>query len=779
MQTQRRYLDKDFWSHLEGLVQPPSTCSIPNEKSGSGVPRAIDLYCWWAGITSFRGSIPSTGGFPTTMSFIAEGYPEAFQEWANSQAIPIVIPPAYKRQRPGHATKYFTFWINVRKLVDPTAPHELCENQLDVDEKNSGLLDSALQKVLKCSDLRRVQLGFPLGAFAVDATNCDDAPFDANVDSPDFTAVPRTQSGQSNSQGTRPSTRVVLGVIDDGAAFAHETLQRASDGKSRVEIVWRQSRNVRVLTPRFWTHPIGALQDGKFALQWYGAILRRERLQQAIDASRVGGAASWDLMCYSSLTKKTEFRRSLHSRAAHGAAVLTTFAGSTNAASVIRRDGADSDYRLDPGADDAAAEAPIIMVDLPYELTAISSGRWMPVAALDGVTFIVEQARNRYVAPDDDQVPIVINISSGSSAGCHDGKSLFESAISEILRDDDRLAITVAAGNSRLANAHAEIIIPPNTSRTLTVRVPPDKAIETYVEFWPEWATSAPNCFDSHLSHALAATVTSPMGDAQTVCAGSGEALLVNNESRPLAGMKFAANAVQSKDRPMALLVVAPTRSHEWRPVAPFGNWSVAFTNRSANAVKVKAWIERDEVVLGIRQPQSAHFVHEGMDDQPVNNWDDETQVAISRHDTTSNFANAQHAFTVAAGTGGRTNGYVSPYSGGGSGSAPSNRISFTARADRNAAAPGIPVYGAYGAVRYHMNGTSIAAPLAARWIANYLAVCKSRSAIEILAATSSPRPHPHLVDVKTGNSRVAAGEGKWFVDPFHDTTYLCLGKSE
>ncbi|HPV23617.1 MAG TPA: hypothetical protein PLJ65_05530, partial [Casimicrobium sp.] len=67
----------------------------------------------------------------------------------------------------------------------------------------------------------------------------------------------------------------------------------------------------------------------------------------------------------------------------------------------------------------------------------------------------------------------------------------------------------------------------------------------------------------------------------------------------------------------------------------------------------------------------------------------------------------------------------------------------------------------------------------AARWIANYLAVCKSRSAIEILAATSSPRPHPHLVDVKTGNSRVAAGEGKWFVDPFHDTTYLCLGKSE
>ena len=86
----------------------------------------------------------------------------------------------------------------------------------------------------------------------------------------------------------------------------------------------------------------------------------------------------------------------------------------------------------------------------------------------------------------------------------------------------------------------------------------------------------------------------------------------------------------------------------------------------------------------------------------------DSTGYSVSRYDSKSSLANAQGAFAVAAGVGGRESGYVSPYSGGGSETSEVARPHFIARADRNAAQPGIPVFGTYASARYHMNGTSV-----------------------------------------------------------------------
>ena len=260
-----------------------------------------------------------------------------------------------------------------------------------------------------------------------------------------------------------------------------------------------------------------------------------------------------------------------------------------------------------------------VLVDLPYELTSISSGRWMPVSALDGVRFIIEQARGRYRGNYSEEVPVVINISSGSGAGAHDGHSMFESALKGLLVADRHLAITVAAGNSRLSNSHSDVTVKQGQSVEIVAREPPEKGHETYIEFWPE-SLADDRLLEQLADSAISFCVTTPDGRSSTMLnAGTGEVLFTNNAGCPVGGMKFAKNAVQSLRRPMALLVVAPTLRHEWRPVAPYGNRVIICHNDSGREVRLRAWIERDEVVSGIRKPQLAHFVHAGEGRHQIN----------------------------------------------------------------------------------------------------------------------------------------------------------------
>ena len=744
-----RLLSEDAWSAIEAMTH------TPRDYSGSSTrPRAIDLYCWWADIVGFRTAIPSQGSFPTTVSFITEGDIKGFADWAKAHSdYGIEIPGSYLNAATVTVkpARFFTFILRILPKVATRMSGGELEHPVPTGEVDQTGLAEALREILACAHLHRVQLGYPLGEYQVDQADPDDSKFHCDE------WLPLSE---------KPSKAVVLGVIDDGAAFAHASVRKAGIEKSRVDMVWYQSRRVKLLTRKFWQHPV---------IRWYGAQMGRDQMASAVEDSKTDGGIN-ELRCYASLRKKTEYRRSLRSRESHGAAVLSAFAGSLNAANVISTSADAQQLSRPRELDDAASIAPIVLVDLPYEVTAISSGRWMPGSALDGVRFIIEQARGRYRGVHSEDVPVVINISSGSSGGPHDGHSMFESALTELLEADCRLAVTLAAGNSRLANSHTDVAVRRGESVEIVVRVPPDKGHETYIEFWPAWAMDGGRS-DQLISSAVSFCVTTPDGRRSKVLnAGTGEAVFTN-EGSPIAGIKFAKNAAQSLNRPMALLIVAPTLQHEWRPVAPSGNWVITCRNSSDQDVRVRAWIERDEVVFGIRKPQLAHFVHSGEGKDQINNWMDNTGYSMSRYDTKSSLANAQGAFAVAAGVGGRETGFVSPYSGAGSETSELARPHFIARADRNPAQLGIPVFGTYGSARHHMNGTSIAAPLAARWIANYMACGNDRPHIDSLAQFSSPRVHPHLRHPETGAKEIAAGEGRWFVDPTESSTLLCLGK--
>lgn len=701
-------------------------------KMGCGGPCPIDLYWWWHDLTTFRVFRPLGGAYPHVVQFIAEGDIAAFSSWKDDLE-GVTIPPEYLRDLPQSAglSRYFTFSVSVPRL----RPSLFLRVEGDPDSED---LQRIVKTLIACPHLTRFQLGFPRGEDSLDSRKNDN---DISPPAP----------SQKQSSVVPKNAEVVIGVIDNGAAFAHAAFRKNDGLTSRFEIVWNQTQQLSHLN---FDEPAWVRSDAC----WYGAVIHSNEMDGIMRRFSRGDEID-ELGCYGSLVARKGGERAIRSRESHGASVSAAVAGSLDASNVIPAGADDSQEMRSRELDDAAAKAPIIFVDMPYEQIEISSGRWMPVTVLDGVRFIVAEARKRFkFNSSQNRVPVVINISSGSSAGSHDGNSMIESALTEILNADPLIAITVSAGNSRLTQSHIETILPSKAVEDIYVRVPPAKRFETYVELWPMWQTADGKSAVVSPEN-LQIEIKSPTEQTfRPVVVGREEVVFYDSDGDVIAAMRFANNVVQSRNRPMALLVISATSPHESRPSAPYGNWVIRCTNSAEQALRIQAWIERDEIVFGIRQPQQARFIDSTDHPPEANSWIEDAKNSVSRFSTVSNLASASHVFAVAAGVGGLKTGFVSPYSGGGSGqSAFDGSPLLMARADRSPAQPGMPAWGNYRSARRHMNGTSIAAPQAARWIANAFARGNDRHCLEVLAHFSQPRKHPHL-------NEIAAGEGRLFV---------------
>lgn len=707
----------------------------------------IDLYWWWHDLTTFRVFQPAGGAYPHVMQFIAEGNVAKFCQ-CKDEIGAITVPSEYLRDLPQNAglARYFTFNVDVPRL----RPSFFAGVEGDPD---SDALRRIVEKLITCKHLTRLQLGFPRGEDSPDSRKNDND-------------VSPTAAAQSRSPVVVKNADVVIGVIDNGAAFAHAAFRNAGGLGSRFEIIWNQTRQLSYLN--FDEHTWTLSGAG-----WYGAVIDSTKIDRIMKRCARDDEID-ELGCYGSLVSQKGSERAIRSRESHGASVAAAVAGSLDAANVIPTGADDCQQMRSPELADAAAKAPIIFVDMPNEQIEISSGRWMPVTVLDGVRFIVAEARKRFKPRDSQKrVPVVINISSGSSAGSHDGNSMIESALTEILNSDPLIAITVSAGNSRLTQSHFETILSPKASEDIYVRVPPAKRFETYVELWPAWQTADGKTALVSPDN-LKIAIKSPAEETfRNVVVGGEEVVFLDGEGNVIAGIRFAKNAVQSRNRAMALLVISATSPHEIRPSAPYGNWVIRCTNNAGAPLKIQAWIERDEIVFGLRQPQQARFIDADYTPPQANNWIEDTKNSVSRYSTLSNLASASHAFAVAAGVGGEKTGFVSPYSGGGSGrSELDGSPLLMARADRSPAQPGMPAWGNYRSARRHMNGTSIAAPQAARWIANAFARGNDRHSVEVMAQFSQPRTHPHL-------NAVAAGEGRLFIEASDFLPLGCNGENK
>ena len=518
------------------------------------------------------------------------------------------------------------------------------------------------------------------------------------------------------ASGGKPA-EVVTGIIDDGLAFANAAF-RSKLAKTRIEYFWNQDG--------LPTDPPGGFLEGwELRKKTIGAVkgiddfLKDGTHTQLVDEDEVYAR-----------TRHVDFSRSVHKpvarRGAHGTHVMDIAAGS----------------RLANAPDDR----PIICVQLPVATTADTSGATLAKYALDGLHYILARA-DTLGGPDR---PVVVNLSYGMIAGPHNGSSIIEAAIDELieLREKSKgvLRVVLPAGNSRLSRCHARFdLTSAGKERTLAWRIMPDDTTPSFMEIWlPKPGSASPVC---------EVEVTTPTGDTTPQPIKEGEEWAWQQNGEILCKVLYLTTAAPGRTRNMIFVAVAPTTTMDpLRKVAPFGTWKIKVRKKDAGGATIDAWIQRDDTPYGYpRRGRQSRF-----DDSEGNYpyWD----YAGREVETDSNSSYILRDGTInSIGTGCKTTvvgGFVrkdwkpAKYSAGGPvirppgrGAPADNGPDAMAVADDSHAHRGLLAAGTRSGSTVPMNGTSVAAPQITRWIADRMAAGGShdRAAVAKFALQGLP----------------------------------------
>ncbi len=491
--------------------------------------------------------------------------------------------------------------------------------------------------------------------------------------------------GQPRKPLDRPEkVQGLIAVIDFGCPFLNDRFAGAD--ATRIVGVWDQGqeprRSRRRKPPKGWPW----LQPKDFG---YGRELGPEALTRLRRFAGRPGAPE-ETLIYRGLDYLVAYddarRRVWY--ATHGGMVLDLAGGTPDP--------------LNPQTqDDHAAAAKLLFVDLPTLTAADSAGGSLGAHVLDGVRYALAAA--------DEQHPVVVVISYGNGAGPHNGSSLIERALDELirLRGDHRMAIVLAAGNARLDGGHVRRIVAVQRSAMLRLQLAAGDTTDTFVELWYPKEGSA-----------LELRVRSP-GLVWSPWIAQGEEILMRSADRSgeFVAMIRHDLAVPNGDRAMALLALAPTAQPPGVPgaLADAGLWEIELklSAGQTEAVVVDAWIERDDPVRGSRAERTRFIDRDDTDE----------------HHTLSGMATGKLTYKAAGFN--RATGRPAPYS-----SLPAPELQGAAADPRLVLAaceedPLQPTMAA-AATRsvdvYRMNGTSVAAPVLARQLYNGM-VDKGRSA--------------------------------------------------
>lgn len=497
----------------------------------------------------------------------------------------------------------------------------------------------------------------------------------------------------------RPKAGVdLIGVIDSGCPFAHAGLRTAGGG-TRLLALWDQDEEAR-----FGGSVSRPVDFG------YGAEVHRHTLDNWMSLNARHGSVDED-GCYA-LAGLPGLRR----RMSHGGAVLDLLAGSRRLEDRVHAtDERPPTWQL---ADDAASRADIVFVDLPRNSVQDSSsgglGRWL----LDGLRYICSCAGPRTKR-------IVVNISNGTSRSTHDGTSLLERAMLDLIEEQKRhgrvLHIVVAAGNARDEETHAQldglrvgvpakihVQVPPASEAPawITIRVPPGRAAD------------------------LTFTLLPPRGACLSPVAVAGTQLSLVEGQAHLAAIVFP-EPLDRSESSMVLVYIAATERWGTGACAPHGDWTLYVEAHSDSIEPLHLFLSRNQTNPGaLPRGRQARFVSDYEGYSP-DRWRRSPEVdphppcsPIRRTGTLNGLATAGSGtgLVVAGSVYWRANGSArfSPYSALGPSAGPYGRPS---RCDVDDRAPtdmyrglsGIRAAGNRSGIIVRVNGTSFAAPQVAR----------------------------------------------------------------
>jgi hypothetical protein len=464
--------------------------------------------------------------------------------------------------------------------------------------------------------------------------------------------------------GWGPGTPMI-GVIDHGIAFAHRHFHLTF---MLGGVAWRIPRIVRLWDQ--WSGASGPrarvtppwLADHAFG---YGRVMDAQGISQCI-------AQADEMSMYHDLAYSPVL-----GRAAHGTHVLDVAAGPLNRG-----------LPHGEGAQEAAAVTPIIAVQLPWLPEKDVSGASLCVHVLDALRFISDTA-----GPDRS---VAVNLSDGALAGSHNAASLIEAAVDELLESRPGLSLVVAAGNAYRERTHAEGLIPPLGSATLLWQVLPDDRTESFLEIWFSQVCS------------VVVDLVTPGGEvAVTVEEGRSAVWPASGLPEVLAAGIHLRQVATGRGQ-LAMLALRPTRpAGAGDQAAPHGIWQVRIHNRESRPVVFDAWIERDDPPFGDRGPRrQSRFVDDG------SAW-------VTGRNTLNSVATGE--YTVVVGGYRLNDRALASYTAAGAMRDLGKKPTVAAPSDDSPAEPGLRAAGNRSGSTARMNGTSVAAPMVTRMIANAL----------------------------------------------------------
>jgi hypothetical protein len=379
-----------------------------------------------------------------------------------------------------------------------------------------------------------------------------------------------------------------------------------------------------------------------------------------------------------------------HAPVTHGAHIMDVAAGYPNP--WLRPD-------ADPGP---PPEQEIVFVQLPRFFSGQQVSGLLRTYVLDAVHYILSCA--------SPTVPVTINLSYGANAGPHDGSSILELALDEII-SARRLGggptdIVIASGNNADAETHAAANLGPREARRWIWCNIPDNPTVQLTEVWIDGEEGDQPC---------QIRLTPPGEDATQQPWVSIPKIHALRRHGQVVAMVIAPKRVcQGNEGRMVLIAVGPTATGPTHIAAPYGDWLLDVFNPGGGDVGINAWTERDEpVFMSGSGPRQARF---------------RSSEATGRGSLNS-LAHGRETIVVGGYVAG--SGRVPDYSGrgpdtgqpagrnGGRGSAaaPMPAHFWLAPCEESDALPGLAAAAVIGRERVRLPGTSVAAAYATRYL--------------------------------------------------------------
>ncbi len=396
----------------------------------------------------------------------------------------------------------------------------------------------------------------------------------AGVLNPDYSALEHLATG--------PGENKLAGFIDFGCAFAqrrfmHSTLKKGT----RLVALWNQQAEPYAPPP------------GRKALNWqppapYGYGLEAKKAD--LDGYMAQFSASGKLD--DRIDEETCYRwagyEAVRQHATHGTHVMDVAVGWPNP--VRHR------HTPPPSSPPEPDNTPLAFVQLPQRMHGRQIAGLLRAQVLDALRYLESLLANGGQA--------VFNLSYGGYCGPHDGSSILEGAMDELIaRHKDgsgqrRVQIVIPTGNALDQALHAQFRLPTNGSETLHWNTLTDDPSDSFCEIW------LPASADIEF------TVAPPGHSAAAQPVVKGQAWRLDDaNNKAVAAAVFAPAVCQGRSGTMLLLAVAPSVMAARTPCAPAGCWTIVLHNRGSGAVVVDAWCERDQPLFGTEGgPRQAYF---------------------------------------------------------------------------------------------------------------------------------------------------------------------------